>query len=147
MKSKSVVPVVVLLVLGCIVIFGGLAGRRPAAAAESLMLYVEFFTTFGKLIAVLAASWMLVRAIGGASLAHLAPLSLPLIAGVVISNGHWSGVAALGTVASLIVVREIWSDASRTREVKNRGDGGRRRGGDRKGAAPSGGREPGNKSG
>ena len=110
------------------------------------MLYLEFFTTFGKLIAVLAASWMLVRAIGGASLAQLVPLSLPVIAGVLISSGHWAGVAALGTVASLIVVREIWSDASRTREVKNRGDGGRRRGADRKGAASNLGRESGNKS-
>lgn len=146
MKSYSVLPVVVLLVLGGFFVASGLLGRRPDVGMESLMLYLQFFTTLGKLIAVLGASWMLVRAVGGATLAQLAPLSLPIIAGVVISSFHWSGVAALGAVASMVIAREIWGDSVRTREPKNRGDAGRRRGGERKGPAPGGARDGGAKA-
>lgn len=101
---------------------------------------VMLFSSFGKLIALLGAVWLLIRSIAGATVSELVPLTLPVIAGVMVSGFHWSGAAALGAIGVAVILRELWSDSGvgARREFRNRGDGGRRKGGERKSSGSSG---------
>ncbi len=61
----------------------------------------------GLLVALLAGYLMVARAAGGHSFTELAPLSLPLLAGVLISGGHWSVAISIGLIIIAWIIRTI----------------------------------------
>ena len=133
MKNKSVYPIVILLIAGGLLITSHVFSGSRNFAPERHANLIFFFTAFGKLIATVGGIWLLIRAVAGASLAELVPLTLPVIAGVMIAGFHWSGAVALAVIGLGVLSQELLGDKGRAREPRNRGDAGRRRGaGDRK---------------
>ena len=145
MKNKSVYPVVIILIAGVLFILSHVFSGSRSFAPERHANLIFFFTAFGKLIATVGGIWLLVRAVAGSTLAELVPLTLPVIAGVMIAGFHWSGAVALAVLGLGVVGQEYLSDKNRSRdprEPRNRGDAGRRRGpGGRKPENPNPGRD------
>ena len=145
MKKQRGTLALGLLVVGLLIVAFGLMNNTRMSAIESQGYWFLFFGSAGRLIVLLSAGWVFVRAGGGASVAELTPWTFPILAGALLGGAHWSMALSLGLIVVAVVLRDVWSDGgggggSKPRGNRgDRGDGGRRKSGDRKPGNPSGG--------
>jgi hypothetical protein len=64
-------------------------------------------TAIGGLIALMSAVLLMLRAASGTSLQGVMPLTIPLLAGILIASYHWSIAVVLGTICLALIIREM----------------------------------------
>lgn len=64
-------------------------------------------TTIGGLIALISSVLLMLRAASGTNLQEVMPLTIPLLAGVLIASYHWAIAVILGTICLTLIIREM----------------------------------------
>lgn len=64
-------------------------------------------TTIGGLIALISSVLLMLRAASGTNLQEVMPLTIPLLAGVLIASYHWAIAVILGTICLALIIRDM----------------------------------------
>lgn len=64
-------------------------------------------TAIGGLIALISAVLLMLKAASGSKLRDVMPLTIPLLAGVLIASYHWAIAVILGTICLTLIIREM----------------------------------------
>lgn len=107
MKPKIHIPVLVAFTFGAVVLLSIVSGATEYKLTLIQLKLTQVLTGFGGLVALLSALMLLGRAAAGHPLTELVPLTLPLLAGVLIVSFHWIAALMLGVVAVACVVRDV----------------------------------------
>ena len=106
MKTYSKTPVMVCFIVIGVIIGLTLISSRTHEMVETQAQISFILSSLGGVIAFLSAMMILFRAAGGVGIAELMPLVLSLLAGILVNNGHWAGVIALGVWGAAYIVIE-----------------------------------------
>ncbi len=134
MKANQV-TVLVLFIIAALILASAVFSGSAMKAAQTIPLLQSYFPALGMVLALLGGICLLVRALGGSSLAELSPLVLPVLAGSLVAHPTWSSALGLGLLGVAVIVREVLAQTTPKREPRgNRNEGARRRGPDRRDA-------------
>jgi hypothetical protein len=106
MKNQNIPVMVVFVVLSVILVISALS-TRSVNFAESQLKITFLTSTLGGLIALMSAVLLLFRAASGQDFTRLLPLTLPLLAGVLIVSFHWTVAVTLGVLGLALLVRDM----------------------------------------
>ncbi len=107
MKGTASKLFMAVLIIATIIILIGVLGAGTHSSAQTDIKVLMLGKSLGLLVATLSAYLLVARAAGGQSFNELTPLSLPLLAGVLISGGHWAVAITLGIIITAWIVRTI----------------------------------------
>lgn len=107
MKTHSHIPVLVIFCIVTLIIVISAASARQSELAETHATISLIGSSLGGLVAMLSAILLLLRAAAGYSFKELLPLTLPLLAGILIVSFHWATATVLGALGVTLFVREM----------------------------------------
>lgn len=115
------IPVLVVFCIVTFILVSATIGVRVSNSPEMQIAIKLITTTLGTLIALLSALFLLLRAAVGVGFRDLLPLTLPLLAGLLITSFHWAVALVLGLIAISLFVREmVGTPAERAAVAANR---------------------------
>lgn len=104
-KTQTLVSILFgLTAFMAIVLSFSMSGR---GVIELQMSFQSIPTAIGIFIASAAIFALLLKCLGGATMQQLSPTIIPLLAGVLLIQAHWSVAIPLGLISIGFVVREI----------------------------------------
>lgn len=89
-----------------VVVVSVMSGRVTTDAVTQIKI-TFIATSLGTLVALFSAILLLTRAVSGARLAELLPLSLPLMAGVLVASFDWAVAVVFGALGVSMFIREM----------------------------------------
>lgn len=119
MKLKAHLPILVLFTAAAATLLIILINSREHEVAITQLKLSQFKSGLGGVVAILSAVLLLVRAAAGHTLPEVLPLTLPLLAGVLIVNFHWGAAVVLGMIVVVHVVREIIGTPTERRGIRD----------------------------
>jgi hypothetical protein len=107
MKLVLQIACLLAFAIGLFVFFVSIVDWRESDLPQWEFTLVWLTQGTGFFVAAVAALALLLKAIGGASLQELSRMVLPLLAGVVLIQPHWSAIVSLGVIAIGFVAKEF----------------------------------------
>lgn len=107
MKTHSHIPILIIFCIVTLILVISATTARQSELAGTHATISLIASSLGGLIAVLSAILLLLRAAAGYPLKELAPLTLPLLAGILIVRFHWGVATVLGVLSIALFVREM----------------------------------------
>lgn len=107
MNKRNGISILVIFCIAAFFLVVTVLTTRVHDAASIQIKLTLLGPTLGTLVALLSAVLLLIRAAAGSDLRDLYPLTIPLLAGVLIAGSHWSVPIVLGLLGITVLIREM----------------------------------------